>query len=117
MTPKRGGRVAPPPGQNEYDVVFGSSDAAKGWPDLCAQAPGNALAAWLALRTDPAPVVQTSRQHPLRGALSTGTYQGRQLPQWQFEVTGAGRIWYLVDAERRRVYVTIAGTGHPKVTE
>ena len=117
MTPKRGERVAPPPGSDQYDVVFGTNEAAKGWPELCAQAPGNALAAWRRLRSDPVPVAHTSRHHPLRGALATGTHQGRRLPQWQFEVTAGGRIWYLVDTERRKVFLMIAGTGHPKVTE
>jgi hypothetical protein len=39
------------------------------------------------------------------------------LPQWQYEVTGGGRVWYLVDDRLRRVYLTYAGTGHPKSTE
>ncbi|WP_275423995.1 hypothetical protein [Virgisporangium aurantiacum] len=39
------------------------------------------------------------------------------LPQWQYEVTGSGRIWYLVDDQRRRVIVMYAGTGHPKATD
>jgi len=42
---------------------------------------------------------------------------GETLEQWQYEVTGAGRIWYLVDEVKHVVWVTWAGTGHPKKTE
>lgn len=39
------------------------------------------------------------------------------LERWQYEVTGAGRVWYLVDDERRTVWISYAGVGHPKATE
>ena len=55
--------------------------------------------------------------HQMYGALSTGTRGGRRLPQWQIEVTGGGRVWYLLDEEQHTVWVTRAGTGHPKETE
>jgi hypothetical protein len=57
------------------------------------------------------------RHHPLKGALSTAAHRGIMLPQWQYEVTGGGRVWYLVDVRLRRVYLTYAGTRHPKPTE
>jgi hypothetical protein len=28
-----------------------------------------------------------------------------------------GRIWYLLDVERRTVWIVHAGTGHPKATD
>ncbi len=37
--------------------------------------------------------------------------------QWQCEVTAAGRIWYVVDDEKRLVWVTLASASHPKGTE
>ncbi|MEU8815660.1 hypothetical protein [Actinoplanes sp. NPDC048796] len=117
MTPKRGERVAPPPGPDEYDLTFGTSEAAKGWIDLCAQAPANALEMWRTLRANPAPSPPTSRHHQLKGSLSTGAYRGAVLPQWQYEVTAGGRVWYLVDAAGKKVYLMYAGTRHPKVTE
>jgi hypothetical protein len=67
------------------------------------------------LRTAPCPP-PTSRQHQLKGSLGTGTFDGRSLPRRQYEVTGGGRIWYLVDAERRTVWLQVAGTGHPAAT-
>jgi hypothetical protein len=42
---------------------------------------------------------------------------GNQLACWQIEVTGGGRIWYLLDPSRRIVWITEAGTGHPKTTD
>jgi hypothetical protein len=117
MSAKRGDRVAPPAGPGEWEVLFGTNDAAKGWLELCAQAPGNTRDAWVAMRTDPLPAVRTPRHHPLKGALAMGTYRGRLLHQWQIEVTSGGRIWYLADADARKVFVMYAGTGHPKATE
>jgi hypothetical protein len=39
------------------------------------------------------------------------------LEQWQYEVTGGGRIWYLVDVKNMTVWVSWAGTGHPNATD
>lgn len=36
--------------------------------------------------------------------------------RWQIEVTGAGRIWYLVDPESSTVWIDHAGPGHPRAT-
>jgi hypothetical protein len=117
MSPKRGDRVAPPPGPHEWDVVFGTNDAAKGWEELCSQATNNTRQAWSLMRLDPSPAETTSRQHPLKGSYATGTYRGQPFPQWPIEVTSGGRIWYLVDPERRRVVVMYASPRHPKATD
>jgi hypothetical protein len=42
---------------------------------------------------------------------------GCVLDHWQIEVTGAGRIWYLADPDKKIVWVDYAGLGHPKATE
>jgi hypothetical protein len=42
---------------------------------------------------------------------------GRPLDQWQYEITGAGRIWYCIDDERRVVHLTLAKVGHPRQTD
>lgn len=68
------------------------------------------------MRTAPAPAAQTNRHHQLKGALAYALHDGKQLLCWQIEVTGGGRIWYLIDADRRTVWITEAGTGHPKRT-
>lgn len=117
MTPKRGERVAPPARPGAYSLRFASSDAVKGWEELCRQAPGNTRAAFEAIESDPCPSPPTARQHPLKGQLATAVHAGRVLPAWQVEVTGAGRIWYLVDHESRTCWIHLARTGHPKQTE
>jgi hypothetical protein len=48
---------------------------------------------------------------------STTADRGQPLPQWQIEVISGGRIWYLIDAERRRVVVLYASPRHPKATD
>lgn len=42
---------------------------------------------------------------------------GASLEQWQYEVTGAGRIWYSIDDDTRTLWITRAGAGHPKQTD
>ena len=117
MSPKRRDRVAPPPRSDEYDLRFANNEAAKGWTDLCNQAAANARAAYEAIRAHPCPMPMTGRHHRLKHTLGTGTHNGQTFEQWQFEVTGGGRIWYLVDHEARVAWLTFAGTGHPKATD
>lgn len=116
MSPKRGDRVAPPPGPNEWDVRFLDNEVAKGWEELCRQAPSNTRAAWITIREDPAPQVRSQRHQRLHGNLATRMFRGRVLHRWQIEVTGAGRIWYLVDRENATIWIDYAGPGHPKET-
>ncbi|OGO58256.1 MAG: hypothetical protein A2Z32_00420 [Chloroflexi bacterium RBG_16_69_14] len=113
--PKRGDRVAPPPAAGGWDLRFGDAAAVDGWDQLCRQAPGPTLAAWTTLRTDPRR--RSERQHPLKGELGIRSIGGRMLDQWQLEVTGAGRIWYAIDDERRVVVLTLASVGHPARTD
>jgi len=116
VSPKRGDRVAPPPGPEEWDVRFLETDAAKGWEELCNQAPGNTRAAWMIMRRSPAPPMDAPRHHRLRHKLATGTARGRSLDRWQIEVTSGGRIWYLVDRESATVWVEYAGPAHLRET-
>jgi hypothetical protein len=114
--PQSGDRVSPPPLPGEWDVKFGDSQAANGWDDLCSQAAGNTRSAWELMRTNPRPP-EDKRHTRLRGRYATRTYGGRELEQWEIEVTSGGRIFYLVDDGKRTVWIVRAGTGHPKATE
>jgi hypothetical protein len=98
-------------------VRFQTTDAAKGWDELGRQAPGNTNAAWQMMRASPAPRVETTRHHPLRGKMATGSVRGRACAHWQIEVTGAGRIWYLADLETHTVWIDYAGPAHPRATD
>lgn len=117
MSPGRGDRVAPPPGPDEWDVRFGSNDAAEGWEELSRQTPGNVLAAWITMRRTPIPRATNPRHHRLKYGFATRKFKGRVLDHWQIEVTGAGRVWYLVDHGTETIWVDYAGPAHPKATD
>ncbi len=112
---KRGERVAPPPRPGDWELRFATSEAASGWEELCAQAPGPTRACYDALSRDR--TAAAGRVHQLKGELATRDLKGARLEQWQYEVTGAGRVWYCVDDANRRVLLTLAKTGHPAATD
>ena len=112
---RRGERVAPPPAKGGWDLVFATGDAVDGWEQLGRQAPGPTQDCWQQLRTDP--LRRDKRQHPLRDKLGHRIVGERELEQWQYEVTGAGRVWYCPDLTQRIVWMTDAFVGHPKATE
>lgn len=117
MTPKRGDRAAPPPRPGQWSLRFEDSDSVHGWENLCKQAPGNTYRAWEAFTMEPRDRSQHERQHRLHGEPGTRRRSGRDLEQWQYEVTGGGRIWYLIDDVTHTLWLTYAGTGHPKATD
>ncbi|MBM0239654.1 hypothetical protein JNW88_25530 [Micromonospora sp. ATA32] len=117
MSPKRGDRAAPPAIAGEYELRFAESAAADGWEQLARQAPANLRRAYDALRADPRSKTSPERQHRLKGFLASASWKGQELERWQYEVTGGGWIWYVIDDERRTVWLTYAGTGHPRATE
>jgi hypothetical protein len=102
---------------DEFDIRFASNEAARGWEHLAQQASANLRRAFETIRATPRSGAQVERHHRLKGALGTGAWKGATYERWQYEVTGGGRIWYLVDDERRTAWVTYAGTGHPKETD
>ncbi|HEY9475308.1 MAG TPA: hypothetical protein VIS06_15860 [Mycobacteriales bacterium] len=117
MSPKRGDRAAPPPIGDEYDIRFANAEAADGWENLSRQAASNLRRAFDKIRATPRALDHPDRQHRLKGSLGTSTFKGQTLERWQFEVTSGGRIWYLVDDTNGTIWVTYAGTGHPKATD
>ncbi|WP_306214718.1 hypothetical protein [Actinoplanes sp. RD1] len=108
--------MAPPPAPGGWVLRFANNDAARGWEALCRQAAGNTRKAFETIEADPCPRQHASRHHPLRDELATARYGGKPMPHWQYEVTAAGRVWYLIDEERRTCWLTLAVTGHPKAT-
>ncbi len=117
MSPKRGNRAAPPPIDGEYDLRFANSAAAEGWELLTRHAPTGLRRAYDRIRSTPRAADVPARQHRLKGKLATAGFKGQDLERRQYEVTGGGRIWYLVDTADRTVRITYAGTGHPKETD
>jgi hypothetical protein len=74
------------------------------------------LDAWTVMRHHPVPRSDSSRHSRLRGRLATVKAGSKVLDHWQIEVTGAGRVWYLVDPDKVTVWIDYAGPGHPKQT-
>jgi hypothetical protein len=102
---------------SEWRVRFATNEAAKGWGELGAEAPGTTRRCFEALRGDPVSREDPDRQHRLRGRLAAGNLGGQEYPQWEYEVTAGGRVRYLVDEARRTVHLVYASTRHPKDTE
>ena len=99
----------------EYQLFFADLDAAKGWEQLTSQFTTGARDTWESLRKTPS--VRGSMQKPLQGPLGSRMHDGRQLPQWQRDVSFSARVWYVIDEERREVHITLAKTGHPGSTD
>jgi hypothetical protein len=119
VTPKRGDDAAPPAVGVEYRVVLDDKDAVKGWEDLKSQEPGNTRWAYEQMRDNPGcrTTPPNGRHTRLKRDLATGYHGNRELPLWQIEVTGAARIWYLVDDEKKTCWIKHAGRAHPRQTE
>lgn len=109
---KRGERIERP---QPWIVRAADRRAGKGWDDLVRHAPEAADRAWVAITSNPRHV--NHRQHRLKGSLGSVTVAGQKCEQWQFEATGGGRVWYAIDDAARTLWITQAGTGHPKRTE
>jgi hypothetical protein len=117
LSPKRGDRAAPPAVGTEFEVRFANNEAATGWDQLAKQMPGNVRRAFEAIRSDPRSRTSPGRQHRLKGSLANSLLKGEPVERWQYEVTGGGRIWYLIDDANRTAWITYAGSGHPKATD
>jgi hypothetical protein len=73
--------------------------------------------AWRPLRADPRSGAGHDRQHRLRGDLATHRHNGRDLEQWEYEVTSGGRVRYVIDDGNRTVWLIYASPRHPKDTD
>lgn len=79
MSPKRGERVAPPAAGELWELRFATGEAAKGWDELCRQAPANTLVAYEELRRRAVVGESTTRHHRLKGRLATGVHNGVEM--------------------------------------
>lgn len=69
------------------------------------------------LRRDPLDRSDNPRRtHRLRPPLDRKRVGDRILPQWQREISAAGRF-YCPDTEARVVWVTLVDLGHPRETD
>jgi hypothetical protein len=116
MSPRRGDRVTVPPPRDQWDVRFGTGEAADGWDELCRHALPNSRRCLEILRAGPRSGAGPDRQHRLRGDLATHRHNGHDMEQWEYEVTSGGRVRYVVDDDKRTVWLIYASPRHPKDT-
>jgi hypothetical protein len=109
------GRGEKIPRPQPWHVRAADRQAYQGWQQLSTVALENLDRAWVALTSDPRRIDR--RQHPLKGILGVVKVGSAALEQWQYEVTGGGRIWYAIDDDARTLWITRAGAGHPKQTD
>lgn len=57
------------------------------------------------------------RTAQLKGQFRDRDVGGVKLPQWQHELSSAGRIWYCVDQDAKTVWITHVSLSHPKATD
>jgi hypothetical protein len=69
------------------------------------------------LTADPRRRINPDRHHRLRGELASKLHDGKSLEQWQYEITGAGRVWFLIDDDKHRVWFVEVALGHPSKTD
>lgn len=125
----RGGRQAhprvPPPQPQDASVSDtgwtirpASEQARKQWEAAVAAQPGLMATERDRLRTRPLDrSANPRRTGQLKAGLATRKVGERTLPQWQQELTSAGRLWYCPDKDTRTVWVTRVDLQHPKATD
>ena len=112
----RGSRVPRPATGEQWQLRFSKNQAAKTW-EQWANSHGEVLARCYDQFTDE-PRQSSDRHHQLRGKdYATGVLKGKTLDRWQHEVTGAGRVWALIDDETKTVWVEAVFPGHPSQTD
>lgn len=117
MSPKRGDRVTVPAPDDQWEIRFGTSDAVRGWEELCRLALANTRRCFETLRANPRSHTNPDRQHRLRGDLATHRHNGTDLEQWEYEVTSGGRVRYVIDDATRTIWLLYASPRHPKDTD
>lgn len=115
--PRKGDRVARPHSPTGWTLRFHSRDAADGWEELCRLLANATAGAYDHISQEPRSMGRPDRQHRLKADLATRKIDGRALEQWQYEVSGAARIWYVIDDEKKAIWIVAASVGHPKRTE
>ncbi|MEV0852894.1 hypothetical protein [Nocardia fluminea] len=111
---KRGDELPRP---KPWRVIAQNTQAARGWIELQRSVIDALDRAWTDITANPRSMANPHRQHQLKAGLKAVKFGETELDQWQYEVTGGGRIWYAIDDDTRTIWITKASTGHPGVTD
>lgn len=107
--------VVRPRKKNEYRIVFGSSQAAKGWRDLQAVRRNDLADAWDFLAKTP--LVSGSKAKRLQANYAYVIRNGISHKRWQLKLSDkdGSRIWYFVNEQT--VVIEHVFTKHPNQTK
>jgi crotonobetainyl-CoA:carnitine CoA-transferase CaiB-like acyl-CoA transferase len=117
VTGKRGAQAIRPAQQHEWTLRYASREVAEGWVNLCAQIPGVMATVYDRLTDNPRHSDNSVRHSRLHSNLRATTVNGDILEQWQYEVSGGGRVWYAINDATRVVWITKATARHPNETK
>lgn len=105
---------APRTGSAEWTIKPATAQALKEWEHACSQAPDLMAAERERPRTRPLDRSENPRRTAqLKYKLATRRVGDKVLPQWQREISAAGRVWYCPDKDERIVWITKAELSHP----
>jgi hypothetical protein len=106
------------PGPVAWTLRPASARARREWEVAVAAEPVLLVAVRERLRTRPLDRSDNpNRTDRLRPPLDTKLIGGVALPQWQHELSGAGRIHYCPVQATRTIWVTMVSLSHPRATE
>ena len=108
----------PPSDRAQWALRAASAAAAKEWERAKAAEPELLRAVAERLRERPLDRSDNpNRTHRLKPPLDAKRIGDRKLAQWQYELSGAGRIHYCPDVKARVVWITMVTLTHPRETE
>lgn len=109
--------ISRPVKSNEFLIVPVSRDVVKSWQDLRAVQANRLADAWDYLMNTPL-LFHPERNYPLKGELGSAVVNGEIMNQWQYRnLSNGARIWFCVDEQTKRVYITQVFTRHPNETK
>lgn len=114
---KRGARATRPPQPGQWTIRYADSEVGKRWEVLSSQMASSIATLFDKLTADPTHTDNRDRQGPLKGTLGHAQIRGDSLPQWQYELTRGGRVWYAIDETTKTVWITKATARHPNETK
>jgi hypothetical protein len=101
-----------------WEIKPVSARAQKQWEEVKSQVPELLEKVRERLTTRPLDRSDNPRRTgPLKPPLDVKWIAGTQLPMWQHEVTGGGRVWYCTDKDSHIVWIVKITLSHPKETD